>query len=852
MLTGSALNVFRFMFLSRSICLAGILLAMPVGRLFAQGAAAVDAAWLRYSPISEKVSRERYAHLPAVVVELNDSPIMSTARSELIRGVRRMLGRTLRTESKLPKESAIVLGTMEAVQKAMPSVSSLPELAEDGFWLKTTEVNGKMHLLVTSPNERGVLYGAMHVLRKMALGESLSSLNEKQMPYQSLRLLRHADHLDGTVDRGYAGRSIFWEAGHAQNDLRRVHEYARLMASLGINGCVINHERGDARILSTDGIRETARIADLLRPWGVRVFLAVDMQSPQAAAGRPFDPVAHGVAKFWVTKAGEIYRTIPDLGGFAVTGVAAGRVVPWSFGRTHAEAANVIAQALAPHGGLLLYVTTPCADVDSSDAEYDLARAACDQFQPLDGHFAENVILQTNLGPGRFQIREPPAPLFTALTQSNQLVALSLAQEYSGQQRHVCYLAPAWKSALDFDLRTGERATTIKQIAAGLAVDRPHGGMIAEAAVGRSEFWLAHPLAVANLYAAGRLAWNPDLGAKAIAEDWARLTFGHDPLVVGTVVDVLMKSRRIYENCTGPLGAGAATDAVGYGPRPGAVRATASGWGFADRHRLGFDRTLATGSGFVDQYPPALADVFESPETCPSELLLFFHHLPYTHVLKSGKTVIQHLYDAHYQGARDAARMVDKWRRLQGSIDDARYQAVLTRLEYQAGHAQVWRDTLCNWLARKSGIEDGERRVGKHPGRIEAEKMQLDGYEVREAVPWDAASGGAYAACVSADGHGRVSWKYSKKPGWVDISVWYFDENDGESQFRLLVGDEVIDEWSADDSLPSDEPDGHTATRHQITSVALRPGDQLTIEAIADGGEEACLDYVEFTPAENP
>jgi alpha-glucuronidase len=432
------------------------------------------------------------------------------------------------------------------------------------------------------------------------------------------------------------------------------------------------------------------------------------------------------------------------------------------------------------------------------------------------------------------------------------LVALSLAQQYSGQQRHICYLAPAWKSALDFDLRTGQRATTIKQIAAGLAFDRPRGGMIAEAAVGRGEYWLASPLAVANLYAAGRLAWNPDLGAKAIAEDWARLTFGHDPLVVGTVVDVLMKSRRIYENSTGPLGAGAATDVIGYGPRPAAARAAASGWGFADQNGLGFDRTLSTGSGFVDQYPPALGDLFESPETCPTELLLFFHHLPYTHVLKSGKTVIQQLYDAHYQGARDAARMADKWRRLQGAIDEARYQAILARLECQAGQAQVWRDTLCNWLSRTSGIEDGERRVGKYSGRIEAEKMKLDGYEVREAVPWESASGGAYAACASADGHGSVSWKHAKKSGWFDISVWYFDENDGESQFSLLVGDEVIDEWSADDSLPSDEPDGHTATRHRIASVALRPGDPLTIEAIADGGEAACLDYVEVTPAENP
>lgn len=812
-----------------------------------------DPAWLRYAPITSKEVREGYFRLPTVVVGLDDSDVAAAARNELVHGVRQMLGRTPRIERKLTKENSIILGTLAAIKTALPEINALPQLADDGFWLKSIEIGGKNHLLVAAPNDRGVLYGTMFLLRKLALNEPLTPLNEEHMPYAPLRIVCHLDNVDGSVEHGYAGRSIFWEAGRARDDLRLAADYGRLLASVGVNGCVINNPRGDAQSLSSSTIGEAARVADALRPWGVQVYLAVSMTSPQTVAGgKTSDPPDASVTEFWTRTFDLVYRAIPDLGGLVVMAAAGGRVVPRSYGRSHAEVANALAEPLRNHGGKLLYVRNFAVDADWRVSSSDLARAACDEFAALDGLFAENVGLLSNLGPTGFHVREPVSPLFARLPATNQVIAVSLDQRLTGQQRHVCYLAPAWKAALEFDLRTGQTATLLKQIVAGPVNGKSTGGFVAIAGVGRDAGWLAHPLNVANLYAFGRLAWNSDLTTQEIAEEWARLTFGHDPIVVGTVADLLMRSRRIYENYTGPLGAGPPTDVAGiaYGPGVDVSSEGPSDWRFADESGMGHDRTGETGSGFIEQYPPPLAESFKSLETCPDELLLFFHHIPYTHQLGSGKTLIQHMYDAHYLGARDAARMVEKWRRLEGLVDEPRFREVLARLEYQAGHAQVWRDAVCNWLARKSGIDDAERRVGRHPKRIEAEDMELEGYEVQSASPWESASGGEYVACTSPDGAGSVRWKYSKKAGWMDINVWYFDERDGASEFRLLLGDQVIDEWTADASLPDDQPNGHTATRHRAANVALRPGDELRIEAIADGGERACLDYVEIVPAE--
>jgi alpha-glucuronidase len=401
-------------------------------------------------------------------------------------------------------------------------------------------------------------------------------------------------------------------------------------------------------------------------------------------------------------------------------------------------------------------------------------------------------------------------------------------------------------------MQANRSATPVKALVAGKIFSRPTGGFVGVSNVGRDTNWLGHHLALANLYGFGRLAWDPELSSRRIAEEWTRLTFGHDRRVVQTVVDMELKSWPAYESYTGPLGAGTLTDIIGVHYGPAVESSERNGWGQwhrADEHGVGMDRTVTTGTGFIGQYSGQVADRFESLKSCPDQLLLFMHHVPYTYELHSGKTVIQHIYDSHHQGAEQVARFVEQWSALKGRVDEERFGEVLKRLEYQAGHAIVWRDAINNWFLRESGIADRQGKVGHFPNRIEAESMELNGYSAIDIKPWEAASGGKAVQVSSPDQHGSVSVRYSGKPGRFDLAVQYFDENDGVSEFTVFVANQVKDHWLADDLLPSSRPDGHTSTRHTVKGVALRPGDEIRIEGKAQGGEQACVDYVEISKA---
>jgi len=363
---------------------------------------------------------------------------------------------------------------------------------------------------------------------------------------------------------------------------------------------------------------------------------------------------------------------------------------------------------------------------------------------------------------------------------------------------------------------------------------------------------------MANLYGFARLAWNPDLSSRQIAEEWTELTFSHDRQVVKTISDMQLNSWPMYENYTGPLGVGGLTDIIEVHYGPGIESSERNGWGQwhrGDTNGIGMDRTVATGTGYTAQYHSPVSDMYESLKTCPDKLLLFFHHVPYDYVLHSGKPVIQHIYDTHYEGAEQAQKLVDQWKSLKGKIDEQRYNEVLARLEYQAGHAIVWRDAVCQWFLKMSGMPDQLGRAGQYPNRVEAESMNLNGYEVFDVKPWETASGGKAVQCTSPDRHGSVSFIYNGKPGWYDLAVQYFDQTNGVSQFTLVVGKQTVDRWLADDLLPSRNvpslPNGHTSTRHTVRGVTLRPGDEIRIEAVADGGENAPIDYVEINPTPN-
>jgi alpha-glucuronidase len=808
-------------------------------------------AWLRYSLLDGSAVRPHQQSVPAVIVPLGDSILVQSASRELVSGFRGMLDRNLRIEARLPGEAAIVLGTVETVRKSLPQVPLTAVLEEDGYWLKTVIVGGMPVTIVTARNDRGVLYGAFSLLRKVALGEAVGNLDEKQSPYAPVRWVNQWDNLDGSIERGYGGRSIFWEDRRARTDLTRVRAYGRMLASLGINGCAINNVNSDPRILAPEFIPEAAHIADALRPWGVRVALAVDFGSPKSLGGLDtFDPLDPRVISWWQSKVDELYRAIPDLGGLVIKADSEGRVGPSVYGRTHADAANVVAGALKPHGGLIFYRGFVYDHkMDWRNLKNDRARAACDNFVPLDGRFDDNVVIQIKNGPIDFQVREPASPLFGALEKTNQAIELQITQEYMGQARHLVYLVPMWKETLDFDMHAADTATPVKAIVAGRIFQRPTGGFIGVANVGLDENWLGNHLSQANFYGFGRLAWDPGLSSERITDEWTRLTFGNDPEVVTTVAGMQLRSWRVYENYTGPLGLQTLTAITGDHYGVSVEASERNGWGQwhrADEKGVGMDRTVATGTGFIGQFRPAVARTYESPESCPDDLLVFFHHVPYTYKLHSGRTVIQYIYDSHYEGAAAAEEYARDWESLAERVDDQRYEEILAQLHYQAGQAQVWRDAVAGWFSRTSGIVDAQGRVGKYPGRFEAEAMNLDGYTAIDVTPRETASGGKAVECRAAGCSAAL--RYDGPSGWYRLNVRYFDQNNGVSRYRLWIGAQLIDEWTAADRLPTQEINGSSSSRRVINGVALRPGDQIRIEGVPGGSETAALDYLEILP----
>jgi alpha-glucuronidase len=810
-------------------------------------------AWLRYAPIHSAQALHQYQSLPTNIVALDSSAVVQSATSETVRAIYSMLARTLRIESTLPGEDSFVLGTVEELHTHFPGWKP-PELRPEGYWLGTVHSQGHSYLLIAGADPRGVLYGTFDLLAKIAREENLASLNETHSPSAPVRWINQWDNLDGSIERGYAGRSIFFDNGSVRSDLARATEYARLLASIGINGCTVNNVNADLRTLTPEMIPQLARIADAFRPWGVKLSISVALSSPKTIGGLDtFDPKDPRVIAWWHAKADEIYAKIPDLGGFEVKADSEGQAGPSQYGRTPVDAANMLAEALKPRGGLLLYrAFVYNHHLDWTDPKADRARAAYDIFHPLDGKFDDNVIVQIKYGPIDFQVREPVSPLFAGLEHTNTAIELQVTQEYTGQERHLVFLVPLWKKILDFDLRAQNRSTPVKEIVSGKSFHRLLGGFVAVAGVGLDTNWLGHPLALANLYGFGRLAWDPNTSAQQIADDWTKLTFGNDPVVVSTVTPMLLTSWRLYEQYTGPLGLGTLTDILQGHYGPGIETAERNGWGQwirADHDGIGMDRTVATGTGYIGQYPPEVARLYESLQSCPDALLLFMHHVPYTHRLHSGETVIQYIYDSHYAGAAGAAALVTQWGKLRGHIDDECFDKVLALQQYQAGHAIVWRDAVTTWFYKMSGIADDKARVGNNPDRIEAESMRLSGYTSIDITPWEAASAGKAVICKNQPSCNAVEALY-QPAGVYDIAIQYFDLHEGASKYKVLLNHHLIGEWTANDILPgSDKLNGDSSTRHVLKSIALHPGDQIEIEGTPDGPEPAPLDYIEITPS---
>jgi alpha-glucuronidase len=652
----------------------------------------VHPAWLPAAAFAPLGSRR----VAVVVPDEAGSPVVETVLAEI--------GAALAAHG-----GSVVAGTADLVL-------TLAGAQGEGFVVGRD--NGTTSVTADGPN--GLLYGLHHVVR---LGESAFGADfpeQRVEPAEPIRMLDHWDNLElhpvmGQVERGYSGGSIFWSEGHVRSDVSRVAAYARLLAHTGVNAVAVNNvnvHRREAHLLTTQ-LPEVARLASVFRAQGIRTFLSVSYAAPMTLGALPTsDPLDPAVAEWWASAVADAYRAIPDFGGFVVKADSEGQPGPFAYGRTHADGANLLARALAPYGGTVFWRAFVYNHrQDWRDRTTDRARAAYDHFAPLDGQFDENVVVQVKYGPIDFQTREPVSPVLAAMPRTRLALELQVTQEYTGHQLHVCYLGPLWASALDFP-PWGDGKDTIAAVIRGTAA-RPGGGVVAVSNVGDDEFWTGHPLAQANLYAFGRLAWDPTLSPTAVLDEWIRLTFGSDETVRATLHAMMDGSWLTYERYTAPLGVGFMVNPGGhYGPSVDGYEY--SPWGtyhFADRDGIGVDRTVATGTGYAGQYPSPWRSEYESLSSCPDELLLFFHHVPYSHVLRSGSTVIQHIYDTHFDGALEAEAIAAAWPAVQGLVPDDVFERVSSRLAEQVRSAHEWRDQVNTYFLRKSGVPDEKGRT---------------------------------------------------------------------------------------------------------------------------------------------
>lgn len=659
------------------------------------------ACWLQYEPLEGELLERYQGQFETIVVE-EEGPLRGAIVSELQRGLGGLLG----TEPRIlgPGERDFETATIK-VKRGFEEVLAL---GEEGYEIEVLAVEDELRVVITSLGCQGCLYGTFVFLRLLQTGEIKRSFRLRDYPRNQLRMINHWDNLDGSVERGYAGRSLFYENNELVPDLDRIRDYARLLASVGINRVAVNnvnvHAAETQLIASRLEMAET--LASIFRKYGIRIFLSVNYASTLEFGLDTADPLDEGVRAWWKDQVKMVYERIPDLGGFLVKADSENRPGPFTYGRTQADGANMLGEALEPFGGLLIWrcFVYDCHQ-DWRDTKTDRARAAYDYFKPLDGRFRQNVILQIKNGPMDFQVREPVSPLFGAMEKTNQILELQITQEYTGQQRHLCYLVPQWKEILDFDtFAKGPGSTVANVVSSGLA---------AVVNVGNDPNWTGHTLAQANLYGYARLAWDPSLKAERITREWIVLTFGRDPVVLNTLCEMLLRSWEIYENYTTPLGIGwMCNPNHHYGPSVDGYEY--SKWGTyhkANHQAIGVDRTVKSGTGFVGQYHPEVAARYESLEGCPEELLLFFHRVPYDYVLKTGKTLLQHIYDSHFLGVEQVEGLLASWRSLEGRIDEVTFSHVLARLEEQLEHAKEWRDVVNTYFYRISGIGDSQGRT---------------------------------------------------------------------------------------------------------------------------------------------
>jgi len=636
--------------------------------------------WLRYAPAPGAT--------PVDVGEvrvLGESPTLAAARRELDRGLSGMDGAAPRQG----RRELLLAGTSANAQIAALKLP-MERAGDEGYVIRTMPVDGRPATVIAANSDVGVLYGAFAYLRRIQTGQPMDRIDIADRPAVKLRLLNHWDNLDRSVERGYAGQSIWdwWRLPDAKDP--RYVDYARANASLGINGTVLNNVNAKADSLTEPYLRKAAAVAEALRPYGIKVYLSARFSAPKDIGGLPTaDPLDPVVRAWWKAKAGEIYRIIPDFGGFLVKANSEGQPGPQDYGRTHADGANMLGEALGPHGGIVMWR----AFVYSHEQPEDRIKQAYAEFTPFDGKFRDNVIVQVKNGPLDFQPREPFHPLFGAMPKTPLMMELQVTKEYLGFSTHLVFLGPYWEEVLEADTGRKGRGSTVAKVVDGSLDGRGFTGVAGVANIGTDRNWSGSHFDQANWYAFGRLAWNPNLGSKAIAEEWARATFSNDPAFVKPVTEMMLKSRETVADYMTPLGL---THMMGkghhYGPAPWYDGGERADWTSVYYHRasaegVGFDRT-AKGSNAIAQYAPAAAAALLADE----RYLLWFHRVPWDHRVKSGRTLWDELVVRWSAGVDEVKAMRRTWAAMAPYVDAQRHAEVAAYLAIQEREAQWWRD----------------------------------------------------------------------------------------------------------------------------------------------------------------
>jgi alpha-glucuronidase len=634
--------------------------------------------WLRYAPLEGAALASLEEFNPDVVYVGAPRETVSAAVDELSRGLSGLLGRGL---GERPGPAGLIF----------LSCASDPGTGGEGFVVRSAQDAGRPVIQILAAREIGCLYGAHALLRELSQGAEPTEINIASSPAMPLRLLNHWDNPDGHVERGYAGRSIFdWWRLPDHLDQRMI-DYARANASLGINGAVVNNVNASPLFLTERYLPKLQRLADAWRPYGIRLYISARFSAPREVGGLDTaDPLDPRVAAWWKAKADEIYAAIPDFGGFLVKANSEGQPGPYDYGRNHADGANMLARAIGDRGTVIWR-----AFVYSEEDATDRHKQAYAQLVPLDGQFADNVIVQVKNGAIDFQPREPFHPMFGAMPDTRLMLEAQITKEYLGFATHLAYLAPMWEEVLDAD--TGHGATVVEVVAPA--------GLAGVANTGSDRNWSGSHFDQANWYAFGRLAWDPSLTSEAIAREWAAQTFSREPAFLDAVVPMMLESRQAVVDYMTPLGLAHLMDTGHhYGPAPWVCDLARPEWNPCYYHRadargIGFDRT-ASGSNALEQYAPSIAAQWSDPATTDEDYLLWFHHVPWDFRTRSGRPLWDELVHRYDRGVAQAEAMKETWRGLESFVDPRRHRDVSEFLAIQANEAKWWRDaSLAYWMS---------------------------------------------------------------------------------------------------------------------------------------------------------